>query len=102
MKTAEDSLTPLKDIISGLLKNGGLNFNPEDANIWKVWEGVVGAGISKNAQPSWIKSGKLRVTVSDPIWLQELEFVAEPIREKLNKKLGRRAVEKIEFRVGPL
>jgi hypothetical protein len=52
MKTAEDSLTPLKDIISGLLKNGGLNFNPEDANIWKVWEGVVGAGISKNAQPS--------------------------------------------------
>jgi hypothetical protein len=101
MTTDRESMTPLKDIISNLLRDGGLPFNPDDANIWKVWDEVVGAAIAKNAQPSWIKSGRLKVIVSDPIWLQELEFLEESIREKLNERLARKAVEKIEFRVGP-
>lgn len=101
MKKGEDSLTSLKDVISSLLRSGELPFNPGDANIWKVWDEVVGPAVSKNAHPSWIKTGRLRVTVSDPIWLQELEFMEESIREKLNKTLGRKAVERIEFRVGP-
>jgi predicted nucleic acid-binding Zn ribbon protein len=61
----------------------------------------VGPAISRNARPSWIKNGKLKVRVSDPIWLQELEFVEESIREKLNTKLGRKAIDRIEFRIGP-
>lgn len=100
MGTNRNSFTPLKDIIGNLLGKGALPFNPDDANIWKVWDDVVGPGIAKNARPSWIKNGKLRVMVSDPIWLQELKFVEKDIREKLNKKLGRKAVEKMEFRVG--
>ena len=99
MGTGRDSLTPLKDIIANLLKNGSLPFNPEDADIWKVWDEVVGTGISGNARPSWIKNGRLRVSVTDPIWVQELIFSEESIREKINKKLGRKAVKKIEFRV---
>ncbi|MCP4667588.1 MAG: DUF721 domain-containing protein [Deltaproteobacteria bacterium] len=95
------SLTPLGDIIANLLGDGGLPFNPEDANIWKVWDEVVGSIISRHASPSWIKEGKLRVKVSDPIWLQELTFMEKAIKDKLNKHLGRPAVERIEFRVGP-
>ncbi len=94
-----DSLTPLKDIISNLLKSSDLPFNPDDANIWEVWDDVVGYRISKNARPLWIKNGKLRVTVLDPIWLQELEFLERDIREKLNGRLGRKAVEKIDFKL---
>ncbi len=94
-------MTSLKDIIANLLSDGALPFNPDDAQIWKIWDVVVGPAISKNAQPLWIKSKKLRVIVSDPIWLQELKFVEKNIKEKLNKKLRRKAVEKIEFRVGP-
>ena len=100
MKKEGDSLIPLKDVISSLLSDGTLPFNPDDANIWKVWDEVVGPAISKNARPLWVKNGKLKVTVSDPIWLQELQFVEKDIREKLNGKLGRKAVDKIEFRVG--
>jgi len=43
----------------------------------------------------------LTVTVSDSISLQELKFLESAIKEKLNDKLGRYAVDKIEFRVGP-
>ena len=100
MKKEGDSLIPLKDVISDILSDPTLPFNPHDANIWKVWDEVVGPAISKNARPLWIKNGKLKVTVSDPIWLQELQFVEKDIREKLNGKLGRKAVDSIEFRVG--
>jgi len=100
MEKNGDSLTPLKDVIANLLSDRTLPFNPDDANIWRVWNEVVGPAISKNARPLWIKNGKLKVTVSNPIWLQELQFVEKDIMEKLNGKLGRKAVEKIEFRVG--
>ena len=100
MNEKKPTLTPLKDIITGLLGvNSNLPFNPQDALIWKVWDEVVGSPISRNAQPLWIKEGRLRVKVSDPIWLQELGFVEGTIKEKLNTRLGRKAVEKIEFRL---
>lgn len=100
MNDNKPSFTPLKDIITALLgENGNLPFNPQDALIWKVWDEIVGNPISRNAQPLWIKEGRLRVKVSDPIWLQELNFVEGTIREKLNARLGRRAVDRIEFRL---
>ncbi len=102
MSEEKNTLTPLKNIIAELLRGGKLAFNPDDAKIWEVWEDVVGTAVSRNTRPSWIKDCRLRVTVSDPIWLQELKFVEETIKDKLNKRLGRKAVEKIDFRIGPL
>ena len=102
MKEKKSNLTPIKDIITNLFGDSSLPFNLDDAHIWKVWDEVVGDRIAGNAQPSWIKKGRLRVKVSDPIWLQELKFVEEDIKEKLNMKLGRKVVEKIEFRLGSI
>ena len=98
----KDSMTSLKDILQGLLSGANLKFNPADAEIWEVWDDVVGQAIAEHAQPSNITKKRLRVHVSEPIWLQELEFVADTIREKLNDKLGRKAVEKVIFRLGSL
>jgi predicted nucleic acid-binding Zn ribbon protein len=95
----KDSLTPLRDILSALLSDSKLPFNPDDATIWKIWDEVVGPGIARNAQPLWIKDRRLRVKVSDPIWLQELSYLEASLREKLNARLGRQAVERIEFRL---
>lgn len=100
MNEKKQTLTPLKDIITTILKDPDIPLNLDDARIFKVWDEVVGSAIARNAQPSWIKKGRLRVKVSDPIWLQELEFAGETIKQKINEKLGRRAVERIEFRLG--
>jgi len=100
MTQKKDTLTPLKDIISGLLNETDLPFNPDDARIWSVWDAAVGKGIAGHARPAWIKNGCLRVSVSDSVWLQELEYVKETIIEKLNGKMGRTAVQRIEFRFG--
>jgi len=99
MNKKKETLTPLKDIITTIFSDSSLPFNPDDAIIWKVWDEVVGPAIARHAQPSWIQEGRLRVKVSDPIWLQELGFVEETIKTKLNKKLGRNAVEGIDFRL---
>ncbi len=100
MDKTKKSLTPIGDIISEILGSGLLPFNPDDTRIWKVWEEVVGQPIAAHAKPLRIKQKRLRVRVSDPIWYQELTFMAEDIRERLNGILGRNAIEKIEFCVG--
>jgi hypothetical protein len=41
----------------------------------------------------------LRVEVSDPIWLQEIEFVSDDIRERLNQRLGGKRIKRLEFRL---
>jgi len=93
-------LTPIRDVLQAIFHDPSMPFNPEDARIFDLWDGVVGPAISRNARPSWIREGRLRVRVSGPIWLQELEFAGETIRERLNQALGRPAVKKIEFRLG--
>jgi len=93
-------LTPLGDILRSFFSDPNLPFNPDDHRIWQGWGGVVGPAIARNARPAWIRKGRLRVRVSGPIWLQELEFAAETIRDRLNTALGRPAVNKIEFRLG--
>ncbi|MFH1490518.1 MAG: DUF721 domain-containing protein [Pseudomonadota bacterium] len=99
MKKRSETPVSLKEILAGIFQDARIPFNPEDAHIWRVWDEVVGAAIARNAKPSWIKEGKLRVNVSNSVWLQELNFVQETIKEKLNGKLGRRAVNRIEFRL---
>ena len=93
-------LTPLSEVLRSIFDDPELPFNPDDHRIWEVWDDVVGPGIAQNARPSWIRDGRLRVRVSGPIWLQELEYAAETIRDRLNEALGRRAVTRIDFRLG--
>jgi len=95
----KDRFTSIKDIISSLLSDPSLPFNPADARIWEIWDEAVGPGIAGHARPSWIRKGLLRVEVSDPIWLQELEFLSGDIRETLNERLGGKSIKKVEFRL---
>jgi predicted nucleic acid-binding Zn ribbon protein len=95
------TMTALKDVIAGLLKSSTLPFDLNDAKIWEVWDDAVGPAIARNAQPLRIKNRLLKVRAYDPIWFQELQFMEESIREKLNQCLGRQAVDRIEFSVGP-
>jgi hypothetical protein len=99
-KRPRSELTHIGDIIQNLLSDGTLPFKPDDVEIWRVWSEVVGPTYAENTRPSKIKNKKLTVTVTDPIWLQELSFFKETILEKLNQKLGRKAVNRIDIKVG--
>jgi hypothetical protein len=92
--------TPIKEVIDTIFTTSTLPINFDDMRIWKLWDGVVGKKIAEHARPFSIKKGILLVMVTDSIWLQELEYKTEDIKEQLNSKLQRKAVKKIRFRVG--
>ena len=99
-KRPRSELIPVGDVIASLMIDGTLPYRPDDVEIWRVWKEVVGQTYAENAQPSKIRKKQLTVTVSDSIWLQELTFYKETILEKINRKLGRKAVDSINIRVG--
>lgn len=101
-KRPKSELIPVGDIIAALLTDGTLPYRPDDVEIWRVWKEVVGNTYAENSQPSKIRKKQLTVTVSNSIWLQELTFYKETILEKINRKLGRNAVDSINIRVGSL
>jgi predicted nucleic acid-binding Zn ribbon protein len=98
MEEKRDTLTPLKEILGRLFQDERLPFNMDDARIWGEWDRLVGATIAQHARPSLIRNRRLKVIVSDPIWLQELKFVEKDLVAQINRHLGRDAVERIEFR----
>jgi len=100
MRQDKKSFSHIKEVIDDILGTSALPIDFDDIRIWKLWDGVVGKRIARHARPSWIKKGVLLVKVTDSVWVQELGFKAETIRESLNRKLQREAIKKIRFRVG--
>jgi len=56
--------------------------------VWSIWAQEVGATIARRAQPSHVRNGVLVVTVATHAWLQELQFMKDTLRERLNTRLG--------------
>jgi len=92
--------THISEVIDTLFATSALPINLQDIEIWKVWDRAVGRKIAKHARPSSIKKGVLLVKVTDSVWMQELKFMADMIRDRVNKRLKREAIHKIRFRVG--
>ncbi len=80
-----------------LLQRLPLGRRLREYRVWGVWEAAVGETVAHHARPSKIRQGKLFVAVSDPVWLQELHFLKEPIKSELNRRLGEAVVRDIFF-----
>jgi hypothetical protein len=65
--------------------------------IWTWWDDEVGAIIARRAQPAGFRNGILFVSVATHAWMQELQFMKETIRERLNARLGSVLVRDIYF-----
>jgi predicted nucleic acid-binding Zn ribbon protein len=99
-KNRQGELTHIREVVEAIFASPGCPVNLDDMKLWRLWDGLVGKEIASHAQPSSIKGGTLVVKVSDSVWLQELEFKAHEIRERINHALRREAITKIRFRVG--
>ena len=69
---------------------------------WEVWPEVVGSANARRAQPTRFRNGKLFVTVFHPALMQELQFVKERIRRRLNRHIGAEVITHIYFGRGPM
>ena len=56
--------------------------------VFLFWDEVVGMEIARHAQPQVIKGDVLWLTVSDSIWMQQLQFERQHILVLLNTRLA--------------
>jgi predicted nucleic acid-binding Zn ribbon protein len=97
MKDKKDSLSSLKDVMDSIFCDPGSPISVEKRQIYKAWQEVMGPSISKYCHPEWFIRGELGIGVSDPIWLQEMEFRKDEIKRRLNQRLGTDHIKRLEF-----
>jgi hypothetical protein len=68
--------------------------------VFEVWDEVVGETIAKKARPETIRNRVLVVKVSNSPWIQELQFMKEQIKEKLNESIGEKLIDDLFFQLG--
>jgi len=65
--------------------------------VWDFWPEAVGEAIAARARPYRLRDGVLMVQVSSHTWMQELQFLKEEIRAKLNARLGGELLRDLHF-----
>jgi predicted nucleic acid-binding Zn ribbon protein len=88
------------EILGGVLSQLPQAGRVHEYRVWEVWEGVVGEAVARKARPSRIQHGKLFVTVSHAVLMQELQFSKAKIKARLNEKLGSTIVREIFWVTG--
>lgn len=65
--------------------------------VWTFWADAVGAAIADRAEPAGFRDGVLSVRVAGAAWMQELQFMKDELRERLNARLGAPLIRDIYF-----
>jgi predicted nucleic acid-binding Zn ribbon protein len=65
------------------------------ADVQRVWPGVAGPAIAREAQPTAERDGVVTVTCSASVWAQELDLMGPMLVERLNEALGEQAVQRL-------
>jgi predicted nucleic acid-binding Zn ribbon protein len=65
--------------------------------VWTFWAEEVGEAIATRAEPAAYRAGVLTIRVSSAAWMQELQFLKESLRSKLNARLGAEQIQDIAF-----
>lgn len=93
-------LQPIGEILFSSLKKRGLVIKREENALFKLWPKAVGAQIAAQTQPDSWRAGTLFVKTTSSVWVQQLHFMKEDIRQKMNELTGKQAVKEIMFTVG--
>lgn len=90
----------LAEVIQGAGGESGFGGRLQEAEIWLIWPEIVGNAIAARATPLRIIKGVLTVSVASGPWKQELGFLREMMKQKINTRLGREVVRDIVLKSG--
>ncbi len=54
--------------------------------LWLSWSEIVGPSLSESCEPIAYRQGVLWLWVKNSVWLQQLTFMQEPIKNTVNQK----------------
>ena len=82
------------------MKKRGLAPKPEESALFKLWPKAVGEQIAAQTKPAAWREGTLFVKTTSSVWVQQLHFMKEDIRQKINDLSAKQTVKEIIFTVG--
>jgi hypothetical protein len=97
MKRVPSSPNRIAPVLNDVLRRLDGEQQLEGYRIWTFWNNEVGSHIARRAQPLRFRNGILFVTVSAHSWMQELQFMKDDLRERLNARLATPLVRDIYF-----
>ncbi|OGP90995.1 MAG: hypothetical protein A2031_03485 [Deltaproteobacteria bacterium RBG_19FT_COMBO_43_11] len=90
----------ISEILLSILKKRGLASKIEENALLQLWPKAVGPQIILHTKADAVKNGILFVKTISSVWVQQLHFMKEEIRQKLNQFAGKNIVKDIRFSVG--
>ncbi len=82
-------------ILSSVLTQIGIIDDIRQERLFIDWDEIVGETVSKYAIPVKYEDEELWLKIEDPTWRTEIFNIRQILIEKINKKLGEKAVRKI-------
>ena len=65
--------------------------------LWLNWKEIVGPTVAQNAEPIGYKNGTLWLWVPNSVWMQQMTFMLEPIKNSVNQKFKAGFVKEIKL-----
>lgn len=65
--------------------------------LWLTWKDVVGETVAENAEPISYHQGVLWLWVKNSVWMQQMSFMLEPIKNSVNQKFRAGFVKEVRL-----
>jgi predicted nucleic acid-binding Zn ribbon protein len=92
--------SPLGDVVTGFLKQSGLEERVDQAAVIPEWASLVGVQIAKVTTPRFVTSdGTLFVAVKNNGWMTELSLMEPQLLRALNAEGSRTRIRKIRLQL---
>jgi predicted nucleic acid-binding Zn ribbon protein len=89
------------DILPRVLSDLHIDRRRAEAEVVKVWNGLLDPTLVAHAQPTGLRKGTLFVAVDSSVWLSEIvRYRRKEILDLLQHSFGRDFIAKISFRIG--
>jgi predicted nucleic acid-binding Zn ribbon protein len=91
----------LKDLLGPVGKKLRLEDPVAAGTIWRRWPQIVGEDIARNAEPTSLKEGVLRIRTSTPTWATEMSYLTTDIKDRVNEAIGKKLVREVKIWTSP-
>ena len=85
----------MRDLLSEICHSWGIERKIKEYSAISQWNQIVGEKIAEKAKPIGIERGKLFVQVESSSWRNELSFIKNEIKEKVNRAIGAPVIQDI-------
>lgn len=65
--------------------------------LWLSWEDIVGKTVAENAEPIYYQRGTLWLCVRNSVWMQQMTFMVEAIKQSVNHKFKAGFVKEVRL-----